>query len=139
MQKRDEENERKRKASLETIPLSQLEVGGVYQTANGLTYVYLGKRKVIFEDLYRRKKISEEEGNCFASIWYVEGATPDKEIFDNVLKINMYRGHHNIDVLKGNKKLTRMIKKVDLKFPMVKVQKVENRWYGNEEFKLTVE
>ena len=51
----EEENERKRKASLKTIPLSKLEVGGVYKATNEYTYVYLGKRKVIFEDLLRRK------------------------------------------------------------------------------------
>lgn len=134
----EEENERKRKASLETIPLSKLEVGGVYQTANGLTYVYLGKRKVIFEDLWKRKKIEEKEGNCFASIWYVEGETPDKEILNTLLTIGTYRGNHNIDVLKGNKKLTRMIKKVNLEFPLVKQEKCNYRW-SDEKYRLTIE
>lgn len=52
----EEENERKRKASLKTIPLSKLEVGGIYKTTQGDTYVYLGKRKVILEDLFRKTK-----------------------------------------------------------------------------------
>lgn len=134
----EEENERKRKASLETIPIGKLEVGGVYQTTQGDTYVYLGKRKVIFEDIWRRKILEEKEGNCFASIWYIEGETSDNEIFNTLLTIGTYRRKYNIDVLKGNKKLTRMIKKVDLEFPLVKQEKCYYRW-SDEEYRLTVE
>lgn len=53
---KEEENERARKASLKTIPLKELEVGGIYRSTQGNTYIYLGKRKVIFEDLWRGTK-----------------------------------------------------------------------------------
>ena len=133
----EEENERKRKASLKTIPLNKLEIGGVYKTTQGCTYVYLGKRKIIFEDLWRKTK-REEEGNCFASIYYVDGKTTDDEILDRVLEIYTYRVGHNVDVLKGNKKLTEMVRKIDLEFPLVKTVDNNYRW-SNEKYKLTIE
>lgn len=133
----EEENERKRKANLKTIPLKDLEVGGIYKSTQGCTFVYLGKRKVIFEDLWRKTK-REEEGHCFAGIYYVEGETTDSEILDAVLYVDVYRSRHHIDVLKGNKKLTEMVKKIDLEFPMVKTQ--ESNWrYSNERCRLTIE
>ena len=133
----EEENERARKASLKTIPIKELEVGGIYKTAQGATFVYLGKRKVIFEDLWRRTK-KEEEGHCFAGIYYVEGKTTDNEILDGVLYVDTYRARHHIDILKGNKKLTEMVRKIDLEFPLVKTQ--ESHWrYSNEKYRLTIE
>lgn len=133
----EEENERKRKANLKTVPLSKLEVGGIYKTTQGEMYVYLGKRKVIFEDLCRKTK-KEESGNCFAYIYYIEDRTTDNEILDKVLNIYTYGGRHNIDVLKGNKKLTEMVKKIDLEFPLVKIEESGHRW-SNEKYKLTIE
>lgn len=133
----EEKNERARKASMKTIPLKDLEVGGIYKTTQGITFVYLGKRKVVFEDLWRKTK-KEEEGYCFAGIYYVEGKTTDNEILDGVLYVDTYRGRHHIDVLKGNKKLTEMVKKIDLEFPLVKTQ--ESNWrYSNEKYRLTIE
>lgn len=132
----DEENERKRKASLKTIPLSKLEVGGIYKTTQGTEYVYLGKRKVIFEDLLRGTK-KEEEGNCFAYVYYIEDKTDD-EILEKVLSIHTYSRSHNINILKGNKKLTEMVRKIDLEFPLVKTEESGYR-YSNEKYRLTVE
>ena len=135
---KEEEEERKRKASIKTIPLSKLEVGGVYKTAYGETYVYLGKRKVIFEDLWRKTK-REEEGNCFAYVFYIdEDKTTDEDILKDLLNIHTYSASHNISILKGNKKLTEMVRKLDLEFPLVKIKKSDYRW-NNENFKLTVE
>ena len=99
---KEEDEERKRKASLKTIPLSKLEVGGIYKTTQGQNYMYLGKRKVTFEDL-RRKTEEVEEGNCFVYVWCEEGET-DKYILDRLLDISMYCRSHNINILKGNKK-----------------------------------
>lgn len=124
----EEENERARKANLETIPLKDLEVGGVYKTTQGAAYVYLGKRKVIFED-YSKNTKKEEEGNCFAAIYYVDGKTTNDEILDKMLEIyGYYRKNHNVDVLKGNKKLAEMVGRVDLEFPLVKVKDPGYRW-----------
>lgn len=131
----EEENERQRKASLKTIPLSKLEVGGIYKTTQDMTYMYLGKRKVIFEDLWRRMT-SEEEGNCFAYVYNTKDKTDD-EILDQVLYINTYRAEHNIDILKGNKKLTEMVRKVNLEFPLAKVVEGSYR-YNDERYKLTI-
>lgn len=112
----EEENERKRKASLKTIPLSKLEVGGVYKDIQGYYYVYLGKRKVTFSTPYRETE--EKEGNCFAYVWFEDDRT-DEAIIDNMLYINTYRSNHNISVLKGNKKLTEMVRKINIEFPLV--------------------
>lgn len=131
----EEEKERARKASLKTIPLKDLEVGGIYKSTQGDTYIYLGKRKVIFEDLWRKTK-KEEEGNCFVYIYSTDKT--DSEVLERVLDINTYRGTHCVDILKGNKKLTEMVKKVDLEFPMEKIKECGWR-YSNEKYKLTIE
>lgn len=131
----EEEKERARKASLKTIPLKDLEVGGIYKNTQGDTYIYLGKRKVTFEDLWRKTK-KEEEGNCFVYIYSIDKT--DSEILERVLDINTYRGTHCVDILKGNKKLTEMVKKVDLEFPMEKIKECGWR-YSNEKYKLTIE
>lgn len=134
---KEEEEERKRKASIKAIPLGKLEVGGIYKTTQGLTYVYLGKRKVVFEDLLRKMK-KEDEGNCFAYIYYQEDKT-DNGILEELLNIHTYNGgSHNVDILKGNKKLVEMVRKVDLEFPLVKINENNSRW-NNEKLKLTVE
>lgn len=133
-----EASERERKANLKTIPLSQLEVGGIYKTTQDLTYLYLGKRKVTFEDVKRRRR-DIKEGHCFAYVYKPEKMT-DEEVVDRALFISTYRGVHHIDVLKGNKKLTELIRKIDLKFPLIKEEKVEDCWhYCGEYYRLTVE
>lgn len=132
-----EEEERERKASLKTIPLSKLEVGGIYKTTSDMLYMYIGKRKVIFEDLCRKTE-EVEEGNCFVYVYSVEDRT-DKDILDRLLDIRTYNGGtHNIDILKGNKKFTEMVRKVDLEFPLVKIYESPYRWHEGK-FKLTVE
>lgn len=138
----EEENEKKRKAGLKTIPLNKLEVGGIYKTTQGDIYVYLGKRKVIFEDIWRKTK-EEKEGHCFAYKYFIDTDSCkealDEEILNDILKIHTYDIGHNIDVLKGNKKLTEMIRKIDLTFPIIKTQKSDSRYFGDEEYRLTVE
>lgn len=63
-----EAEERERKANLKTIPLSKLEVGGIYKSTQGEMYLYLGKKKVIFEDFdYDNTDI--KEGYCFAYVY----------------------------------------------------------------------
>jgi hypothetical protein len=42
-------------------------------------------------------------------------------------------------VLKGNKKLTEMVRKVDLTFPLIKEEDEYINRYRQENFKLTVE
>lgn len=134
----EEAKERERKANLKTIPLSKLEVGGIYKTTQDQFYMHLGNRKVTLEDK-ERGLYDQQEGNCFAFIYSFEDKT-DEEIIDRVLSINTYRCKHNIDVLKGNKKLTEMVRKVDLTFPLIKEEKKDSSWYScRENFKLTVE
>lgn len=134
----EEEKERKRKASLKTIPLGKLEVGGVYKDAQGLSYVYLGKRKVVFEDLYRNTK-SEQEGHCF--VW--TNTSIDKlseKNREDLLNVYTYSSKkHNVDILKGNKKLVEQIGKIALDFPLIKEKGNEsNRYYSYEKYRVTV-
>ena len=128
-----EEEERKRKAGMKTIPLSKLEVGGIYKTIQNDLYMYLGKRKVIFEEFYKKTK-DIEEGNCFIYLYSIEDKT-DKDILDRLLNIRTYNRSHNIDVLKSNKKLTEMVRKIDLEFPLTK-EHIHGRF--DEKFKLTI-
>lgn len=138
----EEENERKRKANLKTIPLSKLEVGGIYKTTQNQTYMYLGKRKVTFENINRKCQYEQKEGYCFVHIYSYETKT-DEEIINGILSINPYRIKHNVDILKGNKKLTELVRKIDLeylKFPLVK-NNLDYTWYSgtHDTFKLTIE
>lgn len=135
----DEEiKERDRKANLKTIPLNKLEVGGIYKTTQSDFYMYLGKRKVTLED-FERSLQDKQEGHCFVYIYSFENQS-DEEIIDNVLSINTYRRKHNIHVIKGNKKLTELVRKVDLTFPLIKEAKSDSSWYRcRENMKLTVE
>lgn len=128
----EEAKERERRVKIKTIPLSELEVGGFYKTVDGDCYIYLGKHKVSFEVKGRFEE--EKEGNCFARYYYDEDST-DEEIIQKTLQINPYNWTHNVGVLKGNKKLIKMVRKVNLQFPM----KVEAKnVYGNM-FELIVE
>ena len=134
-----EAEERERKANLKTIPLSKLEVGGIYKTTQDQFYMYLGKRTVTLEDNVRNWRSDKEEGNCFAYVYSYENKT-DEEIIDRSVSINTYRCEHNITIIKGNKKLTEMVRKVDLTFPLVVEEKSDGGWCRNrQDFKLTIE
>lgn len=133
----EEERERARKASLKTISLKDLEVGGIYKSTQGVSYMYLGKRKVIFEDT-RNNMRKEEEGNCFAPIYYSMNDKSDEYILNNLVYIDTWRGSYHLDVLKGNKKLTDMVRKVNLEFPFVQTKECNDRWC-RKELKLTIE
>lgn len=134
----EEAKERERKANLKTIPLSKLEVGGIYKTTQDQFYMYLGKRTVTLED-FERSLQDKQEGHCFAFIYSFEDKS-DEEIMDRVLSINTYRRKHNLDVLKGNKKLIELIRKVDLVFPLIKEEKTDGNYYrSRQNFKLMVE
>lgn len=134
----EEANERERKANLKTIPISKLEVGGIYKTTQGQTYMYLGKRKVTLED-FERSLQNKQEGHCFAYIYSFKDKT-DEDVINTILSINTHRYKHNIDVLKGNKKLTELVRKVDLEFPLIKEEKNDsNRYRCRGNFRLTVE
>lgn len=131
------EAKRKEKESMSTIPLSKLQVGGVYKCNNGQTYIYLGKRKVTLSDCYRSRD-NITEGHCFV---YVNAEWTDDKIKENILNVNTYRRTHDIDVLKGNKKLTELIRCIDLTFPMVNEIKRDgyDRYISEYHYKLTVE
>ena len=62
----------------------------------------------------------------------------DDDILDQVLYINTYRAEHKIDILKGNKKLTEMVGKINLEFPLVKTYESSYR-YSDEKYRLTIE
>ena len=132
----EEENERKRKASLKTIPLSKLEVGGIYKDTQDCLYLYLGKRTVTFESPYK-EECEKKYGNCFVCVPSINFTT-DESIKNFLLHINTYRGQHNINVLKSNKRLTEMVKKIDLEFPLVKTTTDRYARHG-EVYKLKVE
>lgn len=133
-----EEEKRKKKAAIKTIPLSKLEIGGIYKGINENYYVYLGKRKVTFEDFYRSNS-EIKEGNCFVYIYSVDNGN-DESIREDILAIDSYRRGHRIEVLKGNKKLVEFIRKIELEFPLVKKEKSPNGWYGSPyNFRLIIE
>lgn len=132
------ENKRREKDSLKTLSLSKLEIGGIYNCNNGYSYIYLGKRKVTLENLYYKNSEPKiQEGHCFV---FACGSDDDK-IKKDIIKIGTYHGNHSIEVLKGNKKLISLIRKIDLEFPMVNEVRSEgySRYSSNYHYKLTVE
>ena len=119
-----EEQERRERNQIKTIPPSKLEVGGLYEDNRGNQYIYLGKRKVtVSVKDYNYEKI--EEGNCFVSICYKPEDT-DQLIIDKVSYINPYTYSSNITVLKGNKKLVKKVRQLRLDFPIRKAQLTYN-------------
>lgn len=130
-----EAEERKAKASMKTLPLKELEVGGVYKSNQGQYFLYLGNRKVTFG--YKgSNSIEEKEGNCFASIGYFDESFTDSAILDKALYINTYRRTHNIDVLKGNKKLVEKVRQInEINFPLVKT----DEWLRYDKLELKIE
>ena len=132
-----EEEKRKKKAAIKTIPLSKLEVGGIYKDTSGELYMYLGKRKVTLE--VNRNSRNTKEGNCFAYLCFIDDKT-DECIKDEILSIYSNRREHNVEVLKGNKKLVELIRTISLDFPLIKKEKNSDGWYGSpNDFKLTIE
>lgn len=131
------ESKRKEKESMPTISLSKLQIGGVYKCNNGQTYIYLGKRKVTLED-YCSSRDDVAEGHCFV---YTNSEWSDDKIKEDILNVNIYHGTHNIDVLKGNKKLTEFIRCIELIFPMVNEVKSDgyNGYRSEYHFKLLIE
>ena len=134
----ENENKRKEKKSLSTIPLSKMQVGGIYKCNNGILYIYLGNRKVTIANI-RYNNVKVEEGNCFVYVGYKDKSIED--IKGTILGINPYHTKHNINIIKGNKKLTELIRKVDLEFPMTNEVKADSysRYSSSYHIKLTIE
>ena len=119
---------------MKTIPINKLEIGGIYKSNQDRYYVYLGKRKVIFEQpMYNWSEV--KEGNCFALVYFDEKES-NKSLIRDVININNYRRSHNIDVIKGNKKLVEKVGQINLTFPM---KTSDENWYSNRKLVLTVE
>ncbi|WP_313069952.1 hypothetical protein [Lacrimispora sp.] len=134
----ESENKRLERDSVKTIPLSKLEVGGIYECNNNYLYLYLGKRKVTFKNLqYKNSDPKVQEGHCFVFAC----GSDDEKIKKDIVEIGTYHGNHRIEVLKGNKKLTKLIRKIDLEFPMVNEVHSEGylRYSPNYHYELTVE
>lgn len=130
----EEAEDKKQRAAMKTIPINKLEIGGIYKSNQDRYYVYLGKRKVIFEQpMYNWSEV--KEGNCFASVYFDEKES-NKSLIRDVININNYRRSHNIDVIKGNKKLVEKVGQINLTFPM---KTSDENWYSNRKLVLTVE
>ena len=130
----EEAEDKKQRAAMKTIPINKLEIGGIYKSNQDRYYVYLGKRKVIFEQpMYNWSEV--KEGNCFASVYFDEKES-NKSLIRDVININNYRRSHNIDVIKGNKKLVEKVGQLNLTFPM---KTSDENWYSNRKLVLTVE
>lgn len=130
----EEAEDKKQRAAMKTIPINKLEIGGIYKSNQDRYYVYLGKRKVIFEQpMYNWSEV--KEGNCFALVYFDEKES-NKSLIRDVININNYRRSHNIDVIKGNKKLVEKVEQINLTFPM---KTSDENWYSNRKLVLTVE
>ena len=86
------------------------------------------------------KKKTKEILKQQIDIFYSYENKTDEEIIDRSVSINTYRGEHNVNILKGNKKLTEMVRKIDLTFPLVVEEKNDGGYYRSRvDYKLTIE
>ena len=113
---------RKAKQEMKTISLKELEIGGVYRSTQDVYFVYLGKKKVT-STISSYSWSEEKEGQCFLRITSRYSPDEIKEISEEKLledleNMNSYRRKHNIDIIKGNKKLVEKVRQLKLTFPI---------------------
>lgn len=112
----EEDELKKKKTQMKTIPLGKLVIGGIYKSTNNDYWLYLGKRTVTLQDFaYRTEK--SETGHCFAPV-FLDQTT--EEIHASILFVSTYHRQYRVRVIKGNKKLTELVKTIDIKFPLTK-------------------
>ena len=114
LRKQKEEKERKKK--IKTIPLKDLVVGGIYKCVDNCYYIYLGKRKVTVE--YSDRKNIIKEGNCFDDVYDIKAK---EELIKNHITGSNYYMESYVEVLKGNKRLTELVRTINLDFPMTEL------------------
>lgn len=126
-----------------TIPLSKLEVGGVYTDRFDVKWLFLGKRNVKVEQIYgssfyKNEIVSDNTGNCFLHIGKI-----NEKLYEDIFKrIKLVDGNGSagIDIIKGNKKLYEKLGKIDLVFPLE--QESEHYRYLSSKpikYKITIE
>jgi len=122
-----------------TIPLSKMEVGGVYKDRFDAKWLFLGKRNIKIEHIYdssfyKNEIISDNTGNCFINVHFIDKFNLENE------NLVCSDGTTLIKTIKGNMKLYEKVGNVDLVFPFEK--KSEHYRYLSSKpvkYKITIE
>lgn len=142
---RKKELEKAEKAKQKTIPLKELEIGGVYEGLNGGTYIYLGSNRLIIDRLEETvggrfrflESVEDASGNIFSYVFLSENDT-EEDIINKVFN-RRYDRPSSFGVLKGNKKLVKLVRKVDISLPFTKIVKTSNYYGAPIVYRITIE
>lgn len=130
----EEDELKKKKTQMKTIPLGKLVIGGIYKSTNDDCWLYLGKRTVTLQDFaYRTEK--SETGHCFAPVYLND---TESEMIASILFVSTYHREYRVSVIKGNKKLTELVRTIDIKFPLTE-EIYGTRRPSELEMRLTIE
>ena len=140
----NEINEKKKQLDArKAIPLSKMQIGGVYEDFSGYLHFYLGKRNVTLYSIENGKEsiVKSNQGHCFM---YLHRDKSDEEILKAVSKITLdgfLHPRYTFEVIKGNKRLIKLIRSVNLNFPITGEFKTNfnSNKYRNYHYKLLIE
>lgn len=140
----NEINENKKQLDArKAIPLGKMQIGGVYEDFSGYLWMYLGKRKTTLYKIENGTEsiLKKDQGHCFM---FLTGNESDEEILKDISKIitNVFSyPRYNFEVLKGNKKLVKLIRNMNLNFPIMGefITNFNSNKYRNYHYKLIVE
>lgn len=105
------ENDKLEKAKIKTIPLSKMEVGGIYEDINGSCFVFLGNCEYKkYQKHHSTEPVEHKSGYGF--MWCLaDGLTDDGA---NVKIQHSLQYERSFSFLKGNKKIKQKIGQVKL-------------------------
>ncbi len=106
------ERDKEEKARIKTIPLSKMEVGGLYEDINDSKFIFLGRCEYKkCKKGYLHDPVEQKSGYGF--LWYHEnGLTEDGA---NVLIKHSLQYGRSFSFLKGNKRIKKKIGQVNLR------------------------
>ena len=142
-----EEAAKKKKAAIKTIPLSKMEVGGIYEDLNGRKEIFLGRCEQVTykKDYSRYTEIDCISGICFLPIYSELGDVTVQrdvaEMLDRKTGFSSFRREPSrwLGFLKGNRKFKKKTGQISLDREYSFESTYNNRWTRNEQYKVTLE
>ena len=143
-----EEAAKKKKAAIKTIPLSKMEVGGIYEDLNGRKEVFLGRCEQVTykkDHCTRYAEIDRISGICFLPIYSeLDDVTVQRDVagmLDRTTGVKFYyrAPARGLGFLKGNRKFKKKTGQISLDHEYSFESTYSKRWTEDEQFKVTLE